>query len=677
MARWLVAIGLLAVICLASADPWVVVGKSVTYEYRVRADAVEGSVKVDIRLSNKGSTDAVVCLADVVKGVDADSIVILNAPTPPLIVRVGPSLHLLKWDKLRVRAGDEVRIEYEGRPLTEPPVKVGYHLFVNGREVRGSRVPVKLGDEVKVAVEIVNSRGKLLVNGRALDRPLNVMMILNAPEGLELTSYSVPPTSPIPGLSAKAWLLRVNDRTWVNVTYRVKSMGSWGEVVQQPLSLECYLTPTPDELSVYKTQAEALERELRAVNTSLMIVREVKRGLSEGARALRSLNIEVPKAKPPEELLKAARGLRNVSSYMMAMGMIMHNASTTIERELHNVKFPVPVGAMMGGALQRLANLSKFLGEAANTSISMAHALEDMSAGLELAYYRMLNLSAEARSLGSEINERLSSFRDALMGAEHSMGLLERLLSALVEGEARILDDLRARVRALEYIAKSSEGIGPMVSFAEVRPIKGYPIVKKIGADLWALDEVRVRGVRLDLKPLYMVINVSGGQIAGIQYYDSRMWRPLLNYSMADITLDLRGAVIPAMGLNISDNMLRHPTLGRLRVLIRAREAPGVNALLLYMQSDDTVKVERVNIRYSITIEQPTLSSLRKYMISEKIGVRQWSGMWWVTTVMAIPIACAILYLMIRGALMRRVGRDAEVDEMMKRVREMLERTET
>ena len=622
MRSWPATVLLLVVImvfsaCLGASLPYsilVTISRRATYDRELNplGHVVDDRVTVRIVVRNNSSYPVTVNLRDLEEKVK----VVEVSPEPAWREVLAPGYELLGWS-LRVLPRESLEVTVRGIPLESPPLRVEVYYYVNGEPAYPYRkgdvwkLRVSVGDRLKVAVKLVNELPRMFDGQGYVKVPVSALVTIPFPDVLELEQSSAEPSR----LMANSWFLTVLNEEWLNATYRVKSLGAWGEVNLDPITVTYSpiqqgpaLAGSPEEarrlaetLSALKETLASLGEGIEAVSQALL--------LTSDSLALPSVTVE---GEVPERQLSSA--LRQYAKYLEKLAGALKSMSCQAGES-----YDLLIQVISGIDPSQLANPSPELQELMLRLSLLSHGLKVASTQLEKASRGLEAMSEAAEGL-ENATERLSttlvSLSDKLNDLSRQLRGLADQLSAMREGLRQVETALETLSEVYEAKALALAGQERVGSFqqalltaprawgflgsSEPRVAVGYRLIRR--GEEYVLSGIEVRGSGKCLIT-WLKLEVRNGRIVGF-----RAGAEPANLTSVRVGLFNASRVMLLPVFGEAGGELTHPLVGEYSVTIESSGRPNVAVTPVCVWKGDYIALEEQEVICRVSIEMPILS---------------------------------------------------------------------
>ncbi len=661
----------------APYSAFVTISRSVTFSRTLNplGEVVSTEVTTKITIQNNLTFPLTLYVYDIEEEVGALEI----SHTPFIRRTLVPGYELLGWH-LKVGSLDTAEITIRGTPLEELPLDIEIYYCINGKpaapvkEGKVWKLKVDIDDRLTIALKLTNRLPRLF-NGISYDKiPLSVLVSIPFPEDiLELEYSNMEPSR----LLASSWILTTMNTQWLNVTYRVKSLGAWGEVSLEPITITCL--PSQDTSSMELLQAreaEQLAKTLMTIQATIKVLRIELQSITQ-AIVLAADSIKVPEVdvKALEDEHKLSKALKEYSNYMLEVAEMLDTLSNQTEEsidlliKLISVIDPSQLTNPSPEFRNLMANLTAIsygLTTASTQLEIMSESLGMLSEGVEglenateALSHTLLSISQQVQMISKRLNEiaeHLSMLDRGLYSVEE---VLANLSSAYFE-KARVLMSRQALQGFQQRFCAISRAWA-VLSREDVRMPIGYRLSRRDNE--WIVSDVRIRNLEEHVV-MWLSIKVENGLIESLTF---ERQPANLTSALIELSEDRTAVLIPVFSQ--VNGKLAHPILGEFSLAVKAEGRPRVVIEPLYVPEDEYIIISRQSTSYTFSIEMPILSrevlpSLPTMPIyEEEVGLR-------------IPyraILTSVLLLIIIVCIYRMTKRRAEDVELAKLEEELYE----
>ena len=532
---------------------------------------------------------------------------------------LAPGYELLYW-RVRVPPSESEEISLTGTPLEEFPLRVEVYYYVNDEPAYPYRkggvwkLKVEVGDRFKVAIKLVNELPRFFDGKSYVKVPISALVTIPFPDDvLELEDSNLEPSR----LMANSWILTVTREEWLNVTYRVESLGAWGEVNLDPISI----TYSPfQRVGGFVAPSQAGEAERMA--ETLSILKDTLASMREGVQGTAQMlsliadSMEFTSVQPVggPEGYKLSEALRRYSEFISGLSEAVKSMSKRAKRSSDLL---VEVIASIDPTL--LVNPTPELRELMYQLSALTYGLSAISGQLETAGSTLREMSEGVEGLENAtesltetlttISEQMEELSQQLKAASEQMkalgeGLLqvEQVLDTLSETYGETARALRGQEKIqsfLEEFYTSSRAWGSL-DLGGSSPAVGYELTKEGSG--WVLDNIRLRGDR-ECLVTWLKVEVEEGRISGLRFENNPE-----NLTSIRVELLDEGRVLLVPVFSRPGGYVSHPLAGKFSVTIESSVKPVVSVTPVCSYAGDYVTVKSQEVSYTVSVEMPILS---------------------------------------------------------------------
>ena len=602
---------------------------------------------------------------------------------PPVVVKkLAESLYLITW-KVEVDPFKTKEIRVDSIPKEELPLLVKIFYRVNGKEIKpvkeGKMLKLKVnkGDKITLCLKFENNLPRLFDGLMYEKSPINVLVSMPFPDDiLELKEANVPQSQ----LMTNSWILTVYDETWLNATFKVKSLGAWGEVNLDPISISYSIiqqaNPALDQqiseshqlsetLSALASTTDSLGTGIQGISSALSATSEaLKTPLPENANRKAEYELSQVLEQYSKALSKAASSLAAMSGEAKNSLNLLTDLILTADPSL--ITNPTPELQQL---MMQLTMLSVQLKITSAQLSATSVGLRELSTGVEALENATTDLSKRLTQMANQLNDLSDKLGDLAEQASlvgKGVNALKTTLTALSDAyssKEALLESQRSLLTFQHQYYTTSRAWGTFKGSIEKLPT-GYKLINH--NDRWMISKIEVKNEK-KCTILWLVIRSRSGRILGIKFEN----QPENLTSIFVKLLDNSSAI--AIPIFSTDNgELEHPILGKFSVEIKAGSSEDIEVYALAACGDKYINVEDQKVTYSISLEVPTLS--RKVQIKipsfeeEKKTKRPFAEY-----LIAAIIAAALIALAIRWRPRKRIE-DRDLAEIEKELEDLEKR---
>ena len=337
---------------------------------------------------------------------------------PPVAVeKLSESLYLITW-KVKVDPFETKEIQVDSIPKEELPLLVKIFYIVNGKEIKpvkeGKMLKLKVnkGDRITLCLKFENNLPRLFDGPMYEKSPINVLVSMPFPDDiLELEEANVPQSQ----LMANSWILTVYDETWLNATFKVKSLGAWGEVNLDPISISYSIiqqaNPALDQqiseshqlsetLSALASTANSLGAGIQGISSALSAMsKALKTPLPENANRETEYELSQVLEQYSKALSKAASSLAAMSGEAKNSLNLLTDIILTADPSL--ITNPTPELQQLMMQLTMLSVQLKIVSAQLSTA---SVGIRELSTGVEALENATTDLSKRLTQMANQLN---------------------------------------------------------------------------------------------------------------------------------------------------------------------------------------------------------------------------------------------------------------------------------
>ncbi len=552
-----------------------------------------------------------------VHDIETDAKITEYSDPPVAIEKLAESLYLMTW-KIRVGSFETKEIRVDSIPKEDLPLRVGIYYIVNGKENKPIKegqlwkLEVNKGDKITLCLKFENGLPRVF-NGLTYEKsPISVLVSMPFPDDiLELEEANVPQSQ----LMTNSWILTVYDETWLNATFKVKSLGAWGEVNLDPISISYSIiqqaNPALDQqileshqlsetLSALASTAASLEKGVQGISSALSAMSvALKSPLPENAN--REVEYELSKVleQYSKALSKAASSLAAMSNEAKNSLNLLTDVILTIDPSL--ISNPTPELEQL---MMQLTMLSVQLKIASDQLSATSVGLKELSTGVEALENTTSDLSKRLMQMTSQLNvlsDELGALAEQASLVGKGINALETTLTALSNTyssrEALLASQKSLFTFQLQYYT-TSRAWGTFKRYIEKLPV-GYRLTNCSG---WRISKIEVKNDK-KCTILWLLIRSKNGRISGIEFENQPE-----NLTSTYVKLLGNGSAMVVPIFSAVSGELEHPILGKFSVDIKADSSEDIEVRTLSVCGDKYIHEEEQKITYSISLEVPILS---------------------------------------------------------------------
>jgi len=617
-----------------------------------------------------------------VHDIETDAKITEYSDPPVAIEKLAESLYLMTW-KIRVGSFETKEIRVDSIPKEDLPLRVGIYYIVNGKENKPIKegqlwkLEVNKGDKITLCLKFENGLPRVF-NGLTYEKsPISVLVSMPFPDDiLELEEANVPQSQ----LMTNSWILTVYDETWLNATFKVKSLGAWGEVNLDPISISYSIiqqaNPALDQqifeshqlsetLSALASTADSLEKGIQGISSALSAMSEaLKTPLPENANREAEHELSKVLEQYSKALSKAASSLAAMSNEAKNSLNLLTDVILTIDPSL--ISNPTPELQQL---MVQLTMLSVQLKIASAQLSATSVGLKELSTGVEALENTTTDLSKRLMQMTSQLNvlsDELGDLAEQASLVGKGVNALKTTLTALsnaYSSKEALLVSQRSLLAFQHRYYTTSRAWGTFKGSIEKLPI-GYKLINY--SNRWRISKIEVKNEK-KCTILWLVIRSRSGRVLGIKFENQPE-----NLTSVFVKLLDNGSAMAIPIFSTDGGELEHAILGKFSVEIKAGSSEDIEAYALAACGDKYINVEDQKVTYSISLEVPTLS--RKVQIKiPTFEEEKKTKRLFVEYLIATIIAAALITLAIRWRPRKRI-KDRDLAEIEKELEDLEKR---
>lgn len=599
---------------------------------------------------------------------------------PPVAVeKPAESLYLITW-KVKVDPFETKEIRVDSIPKEELPLHVRMYYIVNGEEIKPVKegqvwkLKVNKGDKITLCLKFESNLPRLFDGLMYEKSPISVLVSMPFPDDiLEFEEANVPQSQ----LMANSWILTVYDESWLNATFKVKSLGAWGEVNLDPISISYSIiqqaNPALDQqiseshqlsetLSALASTADSLRTGIHGISSALSAMSEtLKTPLPENANREAEYGLSQVLEQYSKALSKAASSLAAMSSEAKNSLNLLTDVILTVDPSL--ITNPTPELQQL---MMQLTMLSVQLKIASAQLSAASVGIRELSTGVGALENATTDLSKKLTQIANQLNvlsNKLGDLAEQASLVGKGMNVLETTLTALsnaYSSKEALLTRQKSLLAFQRRYYTTSRAWGTFKRYIEKLPV-GYKLINH--SDRWRISKIEVKNEK-KCTILWLLIRSHSGRVLGVEFENQPE-----NLTSTHVKLLDNGSAVAIPIFSTDSGELEHPILGKFSVEIKASSSEDIEMYALATCGDKYIHVEDQKVTYSISLEVPTLS--RKVQIEiPSIKEEKKTKRPLAEYLIAAIIAAALLALAIRWRPRKRVE-DHDLAEIEKELEDL------
>jgi len=683
-------------LCYRTEDfvtPSLLIEKSLTLHITYLANGSVKSAKatVTLKVTNNSSLPMFLVLKDRSWGLDPRGFSMLSGESAPDEVMDFMEYLLVIWRELRLAPHETKELRYEAPLRVTPPIELEELLYVNDKplspvkEGDAFKLPANASDIIKICLKLKNEDPRLFSYGRYLRRSFLISLSMDIDEErLHVTSVSPYPSLIMKGSEAStySWNIRLEETSWVNITAVVTSLGTWNELMLNPISVNVILNVQEEELDFSNAQLESISRNMDQLKLLINILTPISDALHTTSEQLMLVAQELPSGSSSlksssyslsEALLKVSEYLRRSSHILSKTG----NDLDDVASFLTNMLMTCNSVALLNPPeeLKRLYVAKYTLRALASTNRDMAKALLEISKGIEQLYSTTTKLSSELMLLKHQLLLVSSALRDTQLALNQLMSELNASLVRLQSSYEVLLASYK--LQEFNYYRYLWGGVEAYPLDYEVK-FTVAPFIRRISSSEWSLD-----GIYLDVHPrttenltifVYGVLILldNSSRLQGVKVNLGSEWRIPDNLTSLGIQIHKNKLYVPIykeVPIDGISEVLSNVLWSGINLSIRG-DKPKAKVVADIAVYPKITCVKRVPVSFSLSFEQPILSSPAKFIVPPiKREVAPAKNIYVIVVALLVLVVIALILFIHRRRPREEV--DEELEELLKQLKDM------
>jgi len=612
----------------------------------------ESYIEEVIEAENNFSRPFTGTLYSISEKIQVESLVFSDKTPKPEIIRLGGDLYLLKWWNVTVPPESSLKFKYTAKTTAKFPLKIERYICVNGklqRLIRGIskyRVKADIGDIISICMKFTNEADELFINGDVMKPPIYLQIRINYDDSMyDLLSPQISSQYGSP-----SYTLTVTNSKWFNVTMKVLSLGSWGEIEIPDVTIYASIS-SQAQIAMLMRNLSQLKDLINYLNYMQIIISTLK--VYVEAQPLTSISKgEISNTYNSIDLIEKSI-IESLNQYERTLNEY-EEAINNITKSHPSLKDP-------------LSNINETLN---NMEASIENAKEQIT-----GYFANLKLTLQNQQtqITSETFQPVGLTLDILLtNLETYQKNLEAQLEYLVN-----LADLTNYIYMRENYPRAWFTLNYMG--------KDYMAIhiKHLYKDEWSLENIDllpgVTSKNEKIYLLYIILISENANITSVEYKANGMWMPIRDLNSLDIRGGERKLIIPIFNtLDVESrniiNILKHPLIGDIRIIFTSENRPKINIEIVKAVKPSYVAFTSTTKTYEIGFNSLLISSLPEYKgIFSQPSVKPKANLTYIIIIGSI-LTCGLIIIFIWKHGKRGEKRDLELEEIERRLKKLMDK---
>ncbi|MCS7385414.1 MAG: hypothetical protein NDF55_01550 [archaeon GB-1867-005] len=635
--------------------------RSKTWNAKINAlnELYETYIEEEIKIKNNSSRKVTLNIHALAENIMPSSITFQDKTPTPEIQKITNEIILLTWRKVEIQPESTLKLKYQATPTQEFPLKIERYIYVNNKLEKivksGGRYKVKaeIGDAISICLKLKNKASEIFINEKLIKPPIYLQVSISYDDSIyDLISPEIKSQYGSPSIT-----LTLTETQWLNITLKVRSLGSWGEVELPDITIYGSITASTYQAASLKESIERLSGLISYLKYMELILTALKIYV-EAFPAFYSTQPAPTNAYTIIDIMEASI-IETLNQY--------EETVNEYQQTIENITKQHP------SLREPLSDINETLNEIEESIRETKEQISSSFTQLRSALQAM----PEAQPSASQLQPTTQAIDN----------LLIQLTKFRAEAENQ-MNNLLNLLGLMDYL--NSESNYPRIWATLGYTSKDYTSthVKKVNEDLWALEEVELlpgiatsSGDKIYL--LYMIIQVNNSEITSIEYKATEGWKPIRDLKSLKIEKQNANTIVIPIFKEVDlksrtiINALEHPIVGKIRILLTSATKPNLNIKIIKAIKPAYVAYA-ANDKYKVIMKNLLISSLPTYKeIKPPQKEIKAINQYYYYAAAATALLLAASYIIWRRKRKKIEKEDEEIEYMERKLEELMSKLKT